>query len=110
MQVCTYLNIVTNSNGIVRIYADGGMVFEIQADYVIQVDYVKSESYVDCDKPAISDTVSKTKKVEEKICPASNQIQGRIMLDESDFTPMSDEEKYRRANWNMQPEAQYDRN
>lgn len=60
MQKCNTLNIVTNSNGIVRIYGDGGMVFEIQANYV------KTESFVDCDKPAVSGTVQKSKQEQPK--------------------------------------------
>ena len=177
MKTCNTLNIVTNSNGIVRVYADGGMVFEIQADYV------KTESYVACDKPVASGTVPKAKQHDPKrrdawccgkyfyakideldgiykcveydiskgwlmigeshyvsgknvyateldICrkfqPATDEgsfwkskswpdsmdvliakpgAMGRIMLEESDFEPMSAEEKYRRENWEMQPEA-----
>jgi len=105
MQTCETLNIVTNSNGIVRVYANGGMVFEIQANYV------KTESFVDCVKPPVSGTVPKAKKAEEKPVQPSNDVKpkGRIMLDESDFTPMSAEEKWRRENWSIQPEAQYER-
>jgi len=102
VQVCNTLNIVTNSNGIVRVYADGGMVFEIQASYV------KTESFVDCDKPTASGTVPKAKKAspvpEEKPAP-----KGRIMLEDGDFEPMSADEKWRRANWDIQPEAQHER-
>ena len=103
MQTCNTLNIVTNSNGIVRVYADGGMVFEIQSNYV------KTESFVDCHKPAVSGTVPKARKDEEKPVQPVAESKGRIMLDESDFTPMSAEEKWRRANWDIQPEAQYER-
>ena len=103
MQTCNTLNIVTNANGLVRVYADGGMVFEIQSNYV------KTESFVDCHKPAVSGTVTKARKDEEKPVQPVAESKGRIMLDESDFTPMSDEEKWRRANWDIQPEAQYER-
>jgi hypothetical protein len=79
------------------------MVFEIQSNYV------KTETFVDCDKPAVSGTVPKSKKVEDKPVPQATKSKGRIMLDESDFTPMSAEEKWRRENWSIQPEAQHER-
>lgn len=79
MQTCNTLNIVTNSNGIVRVYADGGMVFEIQANYV------KTESFVDCDKPAVSGTVPKAKKVEPvKEIPSNGG--GRMAFDHFDHS------------------------
>lgn len=179
------LNIVTNSNGIVRIYGNGGMVFEVQCDYV------KVETMVDCGSAPASGTVPKLKdpimpKINEswvigsffgyqapdgfgifecvsrdlskgflmlgvtdgvrntehyaseldiarshqiahdmgdhwetKAWPHIQKIKipkdsiaqgknlGRIMLDEDDFTPMSAEEKWRRDNWDLQPESKY---
>lgn len=92
MQKCNTLNIVTNSNGIVRAYADGGMVFEIQADYV------KTESYVACDKPPISGTVPESKL---------SKSGGRVAIDHSEIPELSEEEKYRLKYFSEQPESKY---
>lgn len=181
------LQIVTNSNGIVRIYGDGGMIFEVQCDYV------RAETLVDCGTAAASGTIPKLKESEKpkpreswvinsffsfekdgkigiykcvkysvtrgflmlgltegvrenfhhaseldigrthqvaydmglywesKTWPGSTEIKiqkdsqsrsiekgaGRIAVDASEFEPMSAEEKYRRDNWEMQPEARW---
>lgn len=91
------LNIVTNSNGIVRVYADGGMVFEVQCDYV------KVETMVDCGKVTASGTVPKLKNPED---PATVK-HGRIAIDPSEIPSLSAEERYRLANFKDQPEAKY---
>lgn len=91
------LNIVTNSNGIVRVYGDGGMVFEVQCDYV------KVETMVDCGKVAASGTVPKLKNPEE----APTEKRGRIAIDPSEIPSISAEEQYRLANFLEQPEAKY---
>ena len=100
MQTCNTLNIVTNSNGIVRVYADGGMVFEIQANYV------KTESFVDCDKPAVSGTVPKAKKAEPIKEIPSNVVEG-MAFDHSELPTANAEEKWRLANFESQPESRY---
>lgn len=91
------LNIVTNSNGIVRVYGDGGMVFEVQCDYV------KVETMVDCGKVTASGTVPKLKNPEESVpCKV-----GRMAFDHDELPELSDEEKYRLENFKDQPEARH---
>jgi hypothetical protein len=60
MKTFNSLNIVTSSNGIVRVYGDGGMVFEARCDYV------KAETFIDCGNSVASGTIPKLKKPEEK--------------------------------------------
>ena len=91
------LNIVTSSNGIVRVYGDGGMVFEVQCDYV------KVETFVDCGKVAASGTVPKLRNIEE----SKTEKRGRIAIDHDEIPKLSAEERYRLANFNEQPEAKY---
>ena len=50
------VNVVIGANGTVRVYADGGMVFEITGDYV------KLETYVDSQSQAPSGEVKKGTK------------------------------------------------
>ncbi len=54
------LHIVTNSTGIVRVYGDGGMIFEVQCDYV------RAETLVDCGAAAASGTIPKLKESEKR--------------------------------------------
>ena len=53
---CNTLNVVLNSNGVVRIYSDGGLIFEIQSDYV------KTEVSMECNPSSESGVISKSKK------------------------------------------------
>ena len=97
MKRCHSLEIVTNSNGIVRVYGDGGMVFEIQCDYV------KVNTFVDCGKAAASGTIPKLRNTEEP----KTEKRGRIAVDLDEIPKLSAEERYRLENFNEQPEAKY---
>lgn len=44
-----------HTNGVIRIYADGGILHEIKAEYI------KVETYVDPQLPVVSGTVHKVK-------------------------------------------------
>jgi hypothetical protein len=58
MEKFSTVKVIAHTNGLVRVYGDGGMVFEVKGNYIV------TETYID-PKPGLTSGEAVTKKQEE---------------------------------------------